>query len=122
MANRLHKIRTKPDDGSPRPHPYSEAADHDRRDRADPGRAARGLFRWTFAVLALALLIGVGFCSAQAQQFFIRYEGDQNRVDIEQSTGGGVYAALMQFNAWAANDTRVGETPWKTGATDLHCA
>ena len=90
-----------------KPHRYSEAADHERRDREDPRRGARGIVRWTFIAVVLAILIGLGFCAAQAQQFFIRYEGDQNRVDIQQSTGGGYFNALMQFNAWAANDTRV---------------
>lgn len=89
------------------PDPYSEEADHLRRDREDPQRGARGIIRWTLAAMGLALLIGLGFCAAQGQQFFIRYEGDQNRVDIQQSTGGGYFNALMQFNAWAANDTRV---------------
>lgn len=96
------------DDEHRRPHPFSEAADHERRDREDPQRAANGIFRPLLIALSLAIVLALTTCTAFGQQFHYRSAGgNQNRIDVLECTGGELFPDLMQFNAWHANHTWV---------------
>ncbi|WP_375549423.1 hypothetical protein ABWI01_03270 [Oceanicaulis alexandrii] len=91
-----------------RPHPYSEAADHERREREDPRRAAKGIIRPALIALGLAIMLGLATCTAFGQQFYYRTDGgNQDRIDVIECTGGALFPALLQFNAWYSNGTWV---------------
>jgi hypothetical protein len=94
------------DDERRRPHPFSEAADHERRDLEDPRRAAKGILRPLLLAACLAVMAGLVTCSAFGQQFYYRTDGgNQDRIDVIECTGGELFPALMQFNAWRSNRT-----------------
>ena len=84
-------------------HPYGEAADHERRDREDPQRAAKGIFRWTLAALALVILLSLFMCSGRAEAQGFHWNGRESNADgcleIWASRGGSIAEAEALFAA-----------------------
>lgn len=84
-----------------KPHPYSEAADHERRDRADDLSAARGIFRWTLAAAALWILLSLFMCSGKAAAQGFHWTGREHNasgcLEIWESRGGSIAEAEALF-------------------------